>query len=300
MQKLSYVVLNKLIERHVTSAEIDVLLYVSRYQNTQGVAEGMYYKDVCEDLDISYQTFYDAKDGLVSKGIIAVDKINYFDNDIKILDNDFSDSKMYQKGYINTNHELFACKQFRMMKAGAKLLAMDLMKNNLTSGRSYHCNTKNFHETFMRKLDICKRTLQHYMKELKLLFYIGVKDRQYWIKIRAFAEKRQSKNENQKYRENSINVAIRRNRIKKEKVRKEDVTELDNLLKRYNREISDEEVIGGVFSLSKIIENSIKVINAGKEKKMWKRSLKPTLVHRILRKTLGMDVRDLPYDIELV
>lgn len=299
MQKLSYAVLNKLIKTQVTSAEIDVLLYVSRYQNNQGVAEGIYYKSICEDLDIAYQTFYDAKESLIEKGIISVEKNHYLDHDITILDNDFTDPEMYHKGYINTNHELFACRQFRMMKAGAKLLAMDLMKNNLTSKKSYHCGTGKFMEQFMEKFDICKRTLQQYLKELRLLFHIGVKDKQYWITIRAFAREKQKKQENQRYRDNSIDVAIRRNRIKEENVRPEDVKTLDSLLSQYNKEISQLESFRK-FSLSEVVEKSIRTLNPGIDKRKWKRKLKPKLVHRLLRKELGLDVRELIYDMETV
>ena len=42
MQKLSFAVLEKLIEKKATSAEIDVLLYVSKFQNKYGYAEGIY------------------------------------------------------------------------------------------------------------------------------------------------------------------------------------------------------------------------------------------------------------------
>lgn len=299
MQKLSYAVLNKLIKRQVTSAEIDVLLYVSRYQNNQGVAEGIYYKSVCEDLDIAYQTFYDAKENLIEKGIISVEKKHYLDHDITILDNDFTDPETYHNGYINTNHELFACRQFRMMKAGAKLLAMDLMKNNLTSKKSYHCGTRKFMEKFMEKFDICKRTLQQYLKELRLLFHIGVKDKQYWITIRAFAREKQKKQENQRYRDNSIDVAIRRNGIKGEKVRSEDVKILDKLLSQYDEEISQIESFQK-FSFSEVIEKSIRTLNPGIKKNKWNRRLKPTLIHRLLRKQLGLDVRELVYDMETV
>lgn len=300
MQKLSYGVLQKLIEKNVTSAEIDVLLYVSRYQNNQGVAEGIYYRSICEDLNISYQTFYDVKESLIEKGIISVRKNHYLDHDITILDNDFTNPEMYHKGYINTNHELFACSQFRMMKAGSKLLAMDLMKNNLTSNKSYHCGVEKFFVQFMEKLDICKRTLQRYLKELRLLFHIGVKDKQYWITIRAFAKQRQKKQENQRYRDNSIAVALRRNRIESRMVRTEDVKALDALMSQYNKEIEKQERFSGGFSLSSIVEKSIEVLNPGIQKKKWERKLKPNLIHRILRKELSLEVRDLVYDVATV
>lgn len=302
MQKLSYAVLDKLIEKHVTSAEIDILLYISRYQNNQGVAKGMYYKTICEDIGIAYQTFYDAKEGLIEKGIISVKKKHYLDCDITILDNDFTDPSVYKKGYINTNRELFVCSQFRMMKAKAKLLAMDIMKNNLTAKRSYHKETRDFIEDNKKLFQICERTLRQYIKELRLLFSIGVKDKKYWFTIRDFAKKKQKTSEAAKYRQNSIDVAIRRNRIQEEKVRKEDVRELHKLMEQYDKEISMKEKTDSSykFSLSVLVEKSIKVINAGKAKKNWKRKLKPKLIHRILRKELGLEVRDLIYDMTTV
>lgn len=291
MQKLSYAVLNKLIKSHATSAEIDVLLYVSRYQNEHGVAEGMYYRSICEELGFAYQTFYDVKESLVQKNIISVRKRHYSDHDITILDNDFSSPEAFEKGYVNTNHKMFSCSQFRALKAGAKLLAMDLFKNNLAGNRSYHCNTKEFFKKYTEKYDICKRTLQEYLKELRLLFSIGVKDKQYWITVRAFAKERQEKKEEQKFRDNCIDVAVRRNRIKN--TRKEDLKELDKMLSIYNKEIKE---TFENFSFSTVVESSIERLNPGVPKKNWERKLKPNLIHRLLKKALDLPVRDLTYD----
>lgn len=295
MQKLSYAVLDKLIENHVTSAEIDVLLYISRYQNNQGVAEGMYYKTICEELDIVYQTFYDVKNSLIEKGIIEAHKRHYLDYDIKILDNDFSDPEAWKKGYLNTNYEMFASSQFRNLKAGAKLLAMDLMKNNLAGGRSYRCRTDHFFKIFMDKFQICKRTLQEYLKMLRLLFYIGVKEHQYWITIRNFAKEKQHGSENGNYNQNCIAVAIRRNHIKQ--TRKEDVTKIERILNTYKQQIND--MLHG-FSLSDTVLRSLEKLNPGKKKVKWKRELKPNLIHRVLRQELGLDVRELPFDVETI
>ena len=293
MQKLSYRVLEKLIEKQATSAEIDVLLYISKFQNNHGTAEGMYYRSICDELDISYQTFYDVKNSLVEKGIIKAEKNHYLDYDITILDNDFSSPDAFKQGrYLNTNHTMFACDQFRNLTAGAKLMAMDLMKNNLSAkGSSYHCGTKKFFADFMEKLHICKRTLQNYLQMLRLLFSIGIKDRQYWITIRAFAAKRQEKQEEQRYRDNAIATAIRRNRITM--VREEDKEELDKLLKIYKKNI--DSVIGN-FSLATIIERSLQKDNPGIDNKKWKRRLKPNLIHRLLKEDLGLSVKDLIFD----
>lgn len=291
MQKLSFAVLEKLIEKKATSAEIDVLLYVSKFQNKYGYAEGIYYRNVCEELGLSYQAFYDAKNGLIEKGIIFVEKNNYLDMDIRILNNEFLNQESFKRGYINTNYAIFACTQFRNLPGGAKLLAMDLMKNNLAGGASYQHGTKDFVRKFMRKFNICRRTLQDYLKELRLLFSIGIKDKKYFITIRKFAVEKQNKQEEEKYRQNSIDVAVRRNRIKV--VRAEDRKAINELLKFYNKDIDN---MFGAFSLPNIITRSLEIINAGVEKKKWKRTIKKNLIHRLIRKEIGLDVRDIRFE----
>lgn len=292
MQKLSLSIIKKLIDKKATSAEIDFLLYVSKYQNNHGVSEGIYYRQVCEELDISHQTFYDIKNSLIEKEIITSEKNSYTDHDITILDNDFSSSESYQKGYINTNYEVFRCAQFRNLTAGAKLLTLDLMKNNLASGRSFHLGTQKFFEEYTVRYKVCRRTLRDYLKMLRLIFSIGVKERQYYFTLRKFAKEKQSKNEEQKYRDNSIYVALRRNKLKR--VRHEETKALDTMLSQYNQEIKK---VFGTFSLSDVVEQSLKILNAGNEKKQtWKRQLKPNLIHRLLRKQLGLSVREIKFE----
>lgn len=299
MQKLQLDIIKKLIKENATSAEIDFLLYVSRFQNNYGESEGIYYKKVCQKLGFSYQTFYDVKNSLVQKGIIRAEKCNYTDYDITILNNAFVTEEDFRKGYLNTNYEVFSCSQFRNLKAGAKLLAMDLMKNNLAGGKSYHIGTKKFFDTYKKSYGFCERTLRDYLKMLRLIFSIGVKDKQYWITLRAFAKKKPSKAEEQRYRENVIEVALRRNKLKN--VREEDKVKLDSMLSRYGSEIRKIQGTFTAFSFSQIVEESLARINAGNEKKhTWKRQVKPNLIHRLLRKELELDVRDLPFDTDEV
>lgn len=143
----------------------------------------------------------------------------------------------------------------------------------------------------MRKFNICRRTLQDYLKELRLLFSIGIKDKKYFITIRKFAVEKQNKQEEEKYRENSIDVAVRRNRIKV--VREEDRKAINELLKIYNKDIDN---MFGAFSLPNIITRSLEIINAGVEKKKWKRTIKKNLIHRLIRKEIGLDVRNIGFE----
>lgn len=294
MQKLQLGIIKKLIAKKATSAEIDLLLYISKFQNNHGVAEGVYYKDACEELGFSYQTFYDAKKGLIAKEIITAEKRSYTDHDITILDNEFLSPEDYKKGYLNTNYNVFSCSQFKGLTAGAKLLTMDLMKNNLAGGTSFHIGTRKFFAQYKETYGICERTLRDYLKMLKLIFSIGIKDREYYFTVRKFARTKQQEAEEQNYRDNAISVAMRRNKLKN--VRQEDKKELESMLCRYASEIKQQFC---EFSLSDVICRSIEKQNVGNEnRRKWKRQLKPNLVHRLLRKALDLSVNSLVYDKE--
>ena len=141
------------------------------------------------------------------------------------------------------------------------------------------------------KFNICRRTLQDYLKELRLCFRLEIKDKKYFITIRKFAVEKQNKQEEEKYRENSIDVAVRRNRIKV--VREEDRKAINELLKIYNKDIDN---MFGAFSLPNIITRSLEIINAGVEKKKWKRTIKKNLIHRLIRKEIGLDVRNIGFE----
>ncbi len=82
MQKLKSNILDKLIEYKATSTEINLLLYISHYQFDRGNVMGVYYRDVCAAIDVSYQAFYDALKGLQEKNIIMAQKGSYYDWDI--------------------------------------------------------------------------------------------------------------------------------------------------------------------------------------------------------------------------
>lgn len=86
-------------------------------------------------------------------------------------------------------------------------------------------------------------------------------------------------------------MAVRRNRIKV--VREEDRKAINELLKIYNKDIDN---MFGAFSLPNIITRSLEIINAGVEKKKWKRTIKKNLIHRLIRKEIGLDVRNIGFE----
>jgi len=293
VQKLRYEILDKLIESNVTSTEIDFLIYVSRYQNDSGIARGIYYKDLCSELGISFQSFYDLKASLSTKGIIKAEKHSYFDWDIEILDNDFSNvdyEEVDENGkkkvkYINTNHNIFYQKEFYGLKANEKILAMDFMKNCLSGYGSHDIGTQNFYDKYTNLLGVTKRMLQSYMQALKCFFSIGIKDKKYWITPLANVRRKfGAKTEIETYRGHIGEIICRRSKIKtvKEQEKKDTVDLLKQYLKSVNGQIDKLEDL-----LFIAVQKSIEKANAGVHNVYkWVRQLQPKLVHLCLREQL--------------
>ena len=63
-----------MIEKKLTSKEIDFLLYISRFQDNNGRVDGVYYKEICQRMHMSNQGFYDVKRSLTEKGLIFIRK----------------------------------------------------------------------------------------------------------------------------------------------------------------------------------------------------------------------------------
>lgn len=105
MQKIKYGVLDKLLRADLSRAEMDFILHISHYQDDTGCVSGIYYRDICEALQISYQTFYDVLRSLQAKEIIKVDKAFYGDWDVTILDNSFQNGIT---GYVREKAQKYA------------------------------------------------------------------------------------------------------------------------------------------------------------------------------------------------
>lgn len=284
MQKLKLIVLDKMIEKKCTNAEVDFILYISRFQNNQGIIKGVYYKEIAKELEISYQKFYDLKESLIAKDIIRVTKESYSDWNIKILDNDFTYPESYKEGYINTNHDIFYKREFFNMKAGEKLLAMQFMKISFSGRGSYNIGVNNFYEKYTKLFDVTKRVIQNYMTALKAFFSIGVKERQYWItplsKVYRSNGATYNRAEVDTYNKHIGQVICRREKIEYTKQTLQDTVDL---LKQYSKTLLDraEEV------LCNAVKKSIAKANESiRNKYKWKRVLQPKLVHKMLQEEI--------------
>lgn len=271
----------------MTGNEVNFILYLSRFQNESGKVIGVYYKDVCEELQISLQGYYDLLHSLEHKGLLSLEKNNYYDVDITLIDNDFTgyDYKNIDKnaGYINTNYQLFKSKVFMDLKGPEKLLAIDWLKNYLAGKRSYAVNVQRFVQKYKELLGISRRSLMGYVKMLKIFFSIGIKDGVYYITPRAAFRKKYEKAESDVYEEHQKEVGLRRNRVRSvpEKIK----DGILRLFKQYSPYIKSEPN----FDFSKVVYNTLEITN--KEiinPYKWKRVLNIALVHKELRLYLGL------------
>lgn len=184
MYKLKNTFVDRMISERLSSAEIDFVLLIAKYQSENGTVESVYYKDVCSDLGISIQKFYDIIHSLSDKNFIVYEKLNGADIRIHFVENDFTNAN-YNKGglgYISAAHNNFASKKFTELKAGAKLLY--LYSQRFTSGK--HMLLENFYNEFCKLLGVAKKTIQayvHELKERKLLFISKKRNKAYNYEI---------------------------------------------------------------------------------------------------------------------
>lgn len=279
MQKLKNSILARMIEEKLTGSEIDLLLYVSFYQDEDGRTSGVHYKKVCETVGMSFQTFYDAKRALEEKGIISCEKTDRTDHDITIQGNRNADC--LREGYLNTNHSIFFSKEFQKLKAGSKLLALELMK--LTYAGKGH--TEKAVEAFYRKYTglfrVSRRVMRSYLTGLKGFFFISIKNRKYYITPKKSLYKRPgTKGEAERFREHGVEAIVRRNRLQ-DTVR--DSREIETLFRQYGRAAG--EAGRDIFRLvNSAVRKSLET-TAGKTKKG--RSLNPVRTRELLKDELA-------------
>lgn len=290
MQKLKISIINKLIGVGATSKEIDFLIYAARYQDDTGTIKGVYYKDVCSHLKISYQTFYDVKKSLQEKDIICVKRESDIDWDITINNNDFTnvDFKNIEDKdcYLSIDYKLFYDSDFHELKANEKLLAMLL--TSYTKNWHFEIYSSNFYDNYTKLLGITKRVLTGYLKSLRKFFTIVLKDFKYFItpKVKTH-QANNGKSDAQLCNENIVEVICRRNKIKDfSSSELEDTAELINQYKKTSK-WGDINIVEAVI---KSIYDSLEQLNRYKGiKDKALRSLRPKLIHKILREQLGIN-----------
>lgn len=282
MNKLSTTVYDKLIMTKATSKEIDFVLYLARYQNAYGEVEGVYHRDVEEELGISVQTFYDLKESLTEKGIIRCEKRDYSDWDITLLDNEFLGQDAYKKGYFQLHLQMFHSEAFQKMRAGAKLLAMQFLRLNMINKCSHRIGVQKFFEEYGKKLQVKEGALRSYLTEIREFFYINISNKNYYFKIKnkVMEIAQNNKTANSNYNEQLYRTALRRNKIKK--VYSNEETDIKKYLNAHH-EVFRKLRAGAGFV--EAVKQSIEEINREKSGKKT-RIFRSSLVKKILKDLL--------------
>ena len=275
MQKLKNSNIARMIAARLTTKEIDFLIYVSRFQDESGKVYGVHYKELCDAVHMSHQEFYNAKESLADKGFIRCEKSHRTDHDITIIDNYDADCR--RDGYVNTNHNIFYQEDFFRMKAGTKLLAMEMMKITYAGKGYYEIGVKYFYEKYDHLFGVSKRVMRSYLMELKKFFSVGIKDKKYYIEPRKrIYRKVQEQTEADRMREHLADAVLRRNRIEgADKKEKEDFKEL---FSQYGK--TKEQMGSLFFLLQRATEISLQIINEN-EKRIKRRILRAPLIHKI-------------------
>lgn len=158
-----------MIAAKVSKSEIAFILHIACDQDESGRIYSVYYKDVCEALDISVQKFYDILTSLSEKKLICYEKQNPADFVVYLVGNDFR-QKDFSVGYLNVASKDFRNSKFVRLKAGAQLLY--LYTQRFTAGK--HMFVQKFYDDFCEMFHVTRKTLQIYLQQLKEAHYLFI------------------------------------------------------------------------------------------------------------------------------
>lgn len=283
MQKLKNSILDHMIDAKLTSKEIDFLIFISRFQDDTGRVCGVHYRELCEEMHMSYQTFYNVKESLEEKNFIRSIKTDRIDHDIIILNNRNEDC--IENGYINTNHHMLFCEEFYRMKAGAKLLAMQLMKITYAGKGYFAIGVRKFYDGYPARFGVSRRVMRSWLMSLKLFFSIGIKDAKYFIEPKKIIyRKADEMKESDRLRMHNADVILRRNRIKE--ADKKEKESLRDLFRQY--EPAAKEIGKSIVDFAcRAVKKSLELLNEGHKKTQKIINIK--LIHKLLREDLEQE-----------
>lgn len=291
VQKIGLQLLEKITKKKLTNNEIDVLLHIARYQDNYGCVKGVYYKELCEELNISPQGFYDALKGLQDKEIISY-KRGICDYDIVIIGNSVSYTNNFTMGYISLALSIFQDVKFHELKAGAKLLVMHLIReNNIgkvnTEYKERACSMQRLKDKFLNKFstlfNVSKRTIKAYLESLKPFMAIHMEeDRKYYLTFyqSAISKSVEQASENDVLREQQVKYALRRNRIKNDTKAKALVRKLSVFTKDIQKRVN--------FDFGKVVEYALMETNKTiKSKYNWKCTINLEMIEVMLKREVS-------------
>ena len=280
--RIKYSLIEKL--KNLTSTEMDLFLYVAKYQRLNGFVAGVHNQDVCRATGMCKQSFYTAMRGLERKGIVKISRTSDIDYDLLILDNDFTGKEAFKagrcKGYIDLSRSIFHKKQFKQLKAKEKWLLLYFLHCTHDNSSSYRIGTGNFYKKFCAMLGVTKRMVRSYMHSLRAFFSVGIVKGIYYITYkRSVFNQKQGEQEKQEH-EFFASALLRRNKIRK--YNQEALAETAKLIKQY-RGIAHDSGYNIFDVLEKAVRESIP-----DESKPKDRKLSYKYVHKLVRETLAL------------
>jgi len=114
-----------LLEKNISSIDISLLLALIPNSNAMGAFKNVSCKNICLELNISDQAFYDSLYRLDRLGYIKLDWSNRKDWSGIILNNVFL-TKNDDKNYMRTNMPFLYSKEFNKLKANEKKIVLKL------------------------------------------------------------------------------------------------------------------------------------------------------------------------------
>ena len=164
--RIKYSLIDKL--KNLTSTEMDLFLYIAKYQRLNGFVAGVHNQNVCKATGMCKQSFYTAMRGLERKEIVKISRTSDIDYDFLILGNDFTGDDAFKagcEGYIDLSRSIFHKKQFKQLKAKEKWLLLYFLHCTHDNSSSYRIGTGNFYKNKEESM------LQKRLVELSRLAY---------------------------------------------------------------------------------------------------------------------------------
>lgn len=279
--RIKYSLIDKL--KNLTSTEMDLFLYIAKYQRLNGFVAGVHNQNVCKATGMCKQSFYTAMRGLERKEIVKISRTSDIDYDFLILGNDFTGDDAFKagcEGYIDLSRSIFHKKQFKQLKAKEKWLLLYFLHCTHDNSSSYRIGTGNFYKKFCTLLGVTKRMVRSYLHSLRAFFSVGIVKGIYYITYkRSVFNEKQGEQEKQEH-EFFASALLRRNKIRK--YNQEALAETAKLIKQY-RGIAHDSGYNIFDVLEKAVRESIP-----DESKPKDRKLSYKYVHKLVRKTLAL------------
>lgn len=280
--RIKYSLINKL--NTLKSTEFTLFLYLAKYQQLNGLVQGVHNQMVCQETGMCKQSFYNALRGLEKKNIISVTKASDIDYNVLIIGNDFTAEEAFDKGcegYINLHRAIFHKKQFKQLGAKEKWLVLYFLHCTHENRGSYRIGTHKFYEKFCAILKVTKRMVREYLHKLRSFFSIGIKNGLYYITYkRSVFEPMQDEGVEKQEHEHFIRAMIRRCKIKKADER--GVRDVAQLIKQYRNIAKD---LGyNIFGvLQQCISSSIECARPKD------REINARYIHKLVRQKLALE-----------